>query len=106
MKRTLILLVSTLLLASLTYTIAQNTILSSVSEITVEDVEALSSGETSCKGPHKNGCHSGGENSSSCSIGASFHVCIGGLGGNCSTSCFQGSYACCGLDCKCIPDGQ
>ena len=72
-------------------------------ELTMERAETLSDNEEipGCEKHHENGCHSGGPGAVECSIGASFHVCIGGAGGDCSVKCSSG-YACCGLSCECI----
>lgn len=72
-------------------------------ELTMERAETLSDNEEipGCKEKHENGCHSGGPGAVECSIGASFHVCIGGAGGDCSVKCESG-YACCGLSCHCV----
>ena len=89
---------------ALTLTFVKTPITTSASELTVETIEALADDdEKQCQGPHLNGCHAGGLLATSCSIDASFHACIGGLGGGCSISCNSAGYACCGFECKCIP---
>lgn len=71
------------------------------SMISIEQVETLADDEAHAK--HEDGCHSGGKYTVKCEIDATFKVCLGGLGGGCSVECDSRAYACCGLDCKCIP---
>lgn len=59
---------------------------------------------SSCTKKHENGCHNGGYTSIACSIDNSYYPCIGVVGGACSISCREGSYACCGKECRCIPN--
>lgn len=89
------------LFVALTYTFIKNPTITSGTELTIETIEALAK-EEKCEGTHPNGCHDGGPNQSSCEIDASYYNCLGGLGGGCKTSCVEGAYACCGLNCKCI----
>lgn len=106
MKKVKTLLIAVILLVGVTQLLAKSQILSfSYANTSIETIEALAN-EEGCPTKHKNDCHSGGPYSSECTIGASFHVCIGGVGGNCSIACREGAYACCGLDCKCIRDGE
>ena len=48
-----------------------------------------------------NDCVSGGRGAISCSIGADVDFGGAGGGGNCSVSCGEGFYACCGFRCRC-----
>lgn len=75
----------------------------SLSQITLEEIEVLSEAEVGCTQQHPNGCHAGGPGSVSCQIDGSFHVCLGGAGGACTTACDSNHYSCCGLSCSCIP---
>lgn len=68
----------------------------------LEDVESLSNDEHS-------GCLSGGPGSTACSIGAGVGVRSAsandvGVDYNCSVSCQEGYYACCGIRCTCIKE--
>lgn len=46
-------------------------------------------------------CYNGGPGSTSCSIGAGISIGQGGVSGDCSVSCQDGYYACCGIRCTC-----
>lgn len=46
-------------------------------------------------------CYSGGYNATSCSIDAGISI-GGGVSLGCSVTCNSKSYACCGLECKCV----
>lgn len=77
--------------------------LSKNSNMMLEAVESLSNDE------HE--CFSGGPGSSSCSIGGGVGVrSISknkkdvGIDYNCSVSCKEGYYACCGIRCTCVKE--
>lgn len=77
--------------------------------ISLTEIESLTNGEwpdPGCQRLHINNCHEGGLGSISCSIDASVHACIGGMGGGCSVTCSTGYSACCGLECKCLPNSS
>lgn len=46
-------------------------------------------------------CYNGGPGSKSCSIGAGISIGQAGMSGNCSVSCQDGYYSCCGIRCTC-----
>ena len=107
MNKKIISLIGAILFVAVTLSFAQSTSSSFSSGFVFSNIEILSDSETveeiiQCAEKHLNGCHAGGKNSINCSIGSSFHTCLGGLGGNCSVGCGGHSYACCGLSCKCI----
>lgn len=47
-------------------------------------------------------CHNGGYGAKECSIAAGVKLAGGGISDECSVSCVPGTYACCGLKCKCV----
>ncbi len=51
--------------------------------------------------PYKD-CHNGGYGARECSIAAGVKLAGGGFSDGCSVSCVPGTYACCGLKCKCV----
>lgn len=51
--------------------------------------------------PYNPYCHSGGKNSSQCSIDAGITILGFGVSIGCSVTCNSGYYACCGLRCTC-----
>lgn len=95
-----ILLSSVILCLTISISLIKNPMYAVESEIMLSEVEAITNMEF-CWAKHLNGCHAGGRDASSCSIDATFHVCIGGVGGGCSVTCTNGTYACCGLNCEC-----
>ncbi len=65
--------------------------------VTLNNVESLSNDDID-----GNTCLSGGPGAISCSLGGG--IGVGGVNGdmNCSVTCADGYYACCGAGCKCV----
>lgn len=62
--------------------------------------------KNTCTKKHKNGCHNGGPYSTKCSIDNSYYPCLGAIGGGCEITCRKGAYACCGKECRCVPNPE
>lgn len=73
------------------------------SDLIIEEVEALADNEN-VSPIEKNPCKKGGPGYSECSIDGFFS--FEGMGGNCSVSCVEGWYACCGVSCTCKKNGE
>ena len=76
-----------------------------ISQMSLDEIEALSQDETGHPDPVVD-CIKGGPGIVSCSNDGCVPVCLGGLGDHCSITCNQGYYACCGYTCTCIPNGH
>jgi hypothetical protein len=75
------------------FNVSINTQEDGLSNISLNDVEALA-GESGY-------CENGGKGSTSCSIAAGVEIAGGGVTSGCSVSCTSGYYACCTLRCVC-----
>lgn len=98
MKKTIIALLTLASIALSCYAIAENNTTPAVSDtIVVSEIEVVA---TDTITPH---CYNGGSGSQSCEIPAGIKL-PGGVTTGCSVSCFEGFYACCGLNCVCLPE--
>lgn len=68
------------------------------SNLRLANIELLAYAENTPKNPY---CYNGGIGSSSCSIGGGLEILGFGVSTECSVSCVDGFYACCGIRCTC-----
>lgn len=73
-----------------------NTTTKQQSNLTLDSVEVLTFGEGDCI--------SGGHGAKSCSVQGGIKIDGVGSSVECSVSCYDDFYACCGFGCHCIPN--